>query len=419
LFGVAVVVAIQFANALRRWTLAGAPGEPPARGWLKPLACLAFALFIPAGGFGVFFLYAMQQDTGSWNPGPAEAVLVSLSWLGTFALPVCGWLLWRTARGFQGTRVIPHTPKTKNPAWALIGVSAALALLLAGLVGWLVLASYQAKRAMAEERNASDQAQWIAEERAFLPDGGETLADIADIPMLDLRAGGDEMKRFLLIGMRDGQPAPKAGYRLLIVLPGGAGDANFSPFVRRIYKNVLDQNWMIAQLVAPRWDAAQARHLVWPTAGDHYPAARFTTEQFVAAVVAEISRQNSIDPRCVFTLSWSSGGPAAYAVSLDPETRVTGSLIAMSVFRPKKLPDLAVAKDRLYYLLHSLRDPNSIHMPETARDMLLAKGARVEFQTWAGWHGWRGEIVYGQLRRGIEWLTTQAESVPAPRGAAP
>src|SRR6185503_8507084 len=207
---VGVVVGIQLANAMRRWTLAGAPGEPPARGWLKPLACLAFALFIPVGGFGVFFLYSTQQDTGSWNPGPAEAVLVSLSWLGTFALPVCGWLLWRTARGFEGARVIPYTPKTKNPAWALIGVSAVLALLLAGLVGWLVIASYQAKRAMAEERNARDQAQWIAEERAFLPDGGETLADITDIPMLDRRAGGDEMKRFLLIGMREGQPAPKA-----------------------------------------------------------------------------------------------------------------------------------------------------------------------------------------------------------------
>jgi predicted esterase len=111
-------------------------------------------------------------------------------------------------------------------------------------------------------------------------------------------------------------------------------------------------------------------------------------------------------------LSWSSGGPAAYAVSLDPATRVTGSFIAMSVFRPEKLPDLAAAKGRLYYLLHSPKDFISIKMPETARQLMKLKGARVEFQTYDGGHGWHGD-VYGQLRRGIEWLITQAESVPA------
>ena len=303
----------------------------------------------------------------------------------------------------------PHTPQTRNRAWAWIGMSAAV---LAVLVGWSVLGFYRARRAMAEAQKARAQAQRVAEERALLPDAGETPADIADVPMRDLRAGDDEMKRFLLIGLLDGRSASKEGYRLLIVLPGGAGDANFSPFVRRIYKNVLDQNWIIAQLVAPQWNLAQARYLVWPTAGDRYPAARFTTEQFVATVVAEIGKQHSIDPRCVFTLSWSSGGPAAYAVSLDPATRVTGSFIAMSVFRPENLPDLAAGKGRFYYLLHSPTDFISIKMPETARDLLQAEGARVEFQTYEGGHGWRGD-VYGQLRRGLEWLTKQAESVPA------
>jgi predicted esterase/predicted Ser/Thr protein kinase len=320
------------------------------------------------------------------------------------------------ARGMPATNP-PHTPQKRNPAWALFGVSAAVAL-IAVFVGWFVLGAYQARRAMAAEQNARARAQQIAAERASLTDGGEAPADIADIPMLDRRAGGDEMKRFLLIGLRDGQTAPKAGYRLLIVMPGGAGDANFSPFVRRIYKHVLDQNWLIAQLVAPQWDEAQARNLVWPTAGDRYPAARFTTEQFVTAVVAEISKQHSIDPRCVFTLSWSSGGPAAYAVSLDPATRVTGSFIAMSVFRPEKLPDLAPAKGRLYYLLHSPKDFISIKMPETAKELLQARGARVEFQTYEGGHGWHGD-VYGQLRRGIEWLTKEAESLPALREDAP
>jgi hypothetical protein len=113
---------------------------------------------------------------GSWNPMPAESVLVSLSWLGTLALPVCGCLLWRTARDLERIRAFPDAPKTKNLVWAFIGVSAALAVLLAGLVGWSVIAYSQAKRAMAEEQKARSQAQRRAAERALLPDGGETPA---------------------------------------------------------------------------------------------------------------------------------------------------------------------------------------------------------------------------------------------------
>src|SRR6185503_2172268 len=36
----------------------------------------------------------------------------------------------------------PHTSKTRNPAWAWIGMSAALATVLAVLVGWSVLSFF-------------------------------------------------------------------------------------------------------------------------------------------------------------------------------------------------------------------------------------------------------------------------------------
>ena len=78
------------------------------------------------------------------------------------------------------------------------------------------------------------------------PAPAHPLADVADVPAQDLRAGGDDKKRYFLIGARDAEP-PAAGYGLLIVLPGSDGSADFHPFVRRIHKNVLNDRWLIAR----------------------------------------------------------------------------------------------------------------------------------------------------------------------------
>ncbi|MFQ5415388.1 MAG: hypothetical protein ACE5E6_13105, partial [Phycisphaerae bacterium] len=88
-------------------------------------------------------------------------------------------------------------------------------------------------------------------------DDGDVPADIATIPSEDLRAGGDDKKRYFLIGRRDRAQVPDAGYALLVVLPGGDGGADFNPFVRRIYKYALNDRWLIAQVVAPRWNERQ------------------------------------------------------------------------------------------------------------------------------------------------------------------
>jgi len=75
----------------------------------------------------------------------------------------------------------------------------------------------------------------------------------------------------------------------------------------------------------------------------------FTTEEFLTAVVKDMGARHRLDPKRIFTLSWSSSGPACYAASLTEGTPVTGSLIAMSEFKPDLLPDLAAAKARAYY----------------------------------------------------------------------
>src|SRR5690606_26137822 len=74
--------------------------------------------------------------------------------------------------------------------------------------------------------------------------------DIADVPALDLFAADDPMKRFFLIGLDTNRPAPASGHKLLLVLPGGNGAADFTYFIRRVYKTDLNENWLVAQLVA-------------------------------------------------------------------------------------------------------------------------------------------------------------------------
>ncbi len=227
--------------------------------------------------------------------------------------------------------------------------------------------------------------------------------DPADVPTQDVFAGGDPRKRYFLMGPSDLAAVPKAGLRLLLVLPGGGGGADFNPFVKRIYSNAVPDGYLVAQLVAPKWSPKQAQAIVWPTKKNPWPQAKFATERFVDAVIDDISKRYRIDPRYVFTLSWSSGGPAAYAASLDQDTRVRGSLVAMSVFKAAQLPTLERAAGRKYYILHSPQDFIPMRFPEAARDQLAAHGATTKLVTYEGGHGWHGD-VFGLIRKGLEWM---------------
>ena len=133
---------------------------------------------------------------------------------------------------------------------------------------------------------------------------------------------------------------------------------------------------------------------------------KFSTEKFVTAVVQDVKRAYKINERCVFVLAWSSGGPAAYAVSLHENTPITGSFVAMSVFKPQELPSLERASGHAYYILHSPEDIIPIRMAEEARDVLRELGAAVKLVAYPGGHGWHGD-VYGMIRTGIQWLEKQ------------
>ena len=223
-----------------------------------------------------------------------------------------------------------------------------------------------------------------------------------EVPSEKRKAGGDEKKEYFLIGAAKDRKSPKDGFGLVVVLPGGDGSADFHPFVKRLYQNSMHDGYLAAQPIAVKWTDGQ--EVVWPTAGLKAEKMKFTTEEFVAAVIADVGKAHRIDPARTFTLSWSSGGPAAYAISLQEKPVVAGSFIAMSVFRPDWLPDLKAAKGHAYYLYHSPDDRVCPYrMAQQAEKDLTAAGAKVVLKTYAGGHGWRGPL-YADLRAGIEWL---------------
>jgi predicted esterase/HEAT repeat protein len=234
-------------------------------------------------------------------------------------------------------------------------------------------------------------------------------ADAADapVPVEDLRAGGDESMRFFLIGPR-AKTAPKEGYRLLLVLPGGDGSADFADFVKSIATDAVSKQYLVAQLVATHW--AKSEENVWPIEADRAMKPPVTAEAFVDAVVADVAKRHKVDPRHIYALGWSSGGPAVYAAAMRKQTPITGAFVAMSVYKPAELPPAKNAKGRPFYILHSPQDFIRMTFPENARKQLIAAGAKVKLETYQGGHGWPGDRL-GLIRTGIKWL--ESETKPA------
>ena len=233
-------------------------------------------------------------------------------------------------------------------------------------------------------------------------DGGDDAADAP--PVEEKRAGSEEKMRYFLIGPT-GDAAPAGGYRLLLVLPGGDGSDKFRPFVANVLSRALPDGYVVAQLVAPVWRRDEDR-AVWPTEKTPDAKMAFPTEKFIDAVVAEVRGTYKIDPKHVYALGWSSGGPPIYAAAMRPESPLTGAFVAMSVFKPAELPEAKGLEGRSFYLLHSPQDFIPIRFAESARDTLAKAGASTTLVKYAGGHGWRGDVP-GMIAAGVKWLEEQ------------
>jgi predicted esterase len=234
-------------------------------------------------------------------------------------------------------------------------------------------------------------------------------AEASIILSQSLAAGGDPMMRYELIGPRGvaapsgPSAAPEGGWKLLLVLAGGDGSAEFKPFVTSICEEAAPEGFIVAQLIAPSWGSGQFDTVVWPTAKLRWEGARFTTEEFIGAVVRDVSARYQVNARQVYALGWSSGGPPVYAALCAEGSPLAGAMVAMSVFKPESMPVLKGAAGKRVYVLHSATDFIQMRFPEAARDQLAAAGATTKLETYEGGHGWHGD-VHGNIRRGIEWL---------------
>src|SRR5687767_14148171 len=128
------------------------------------------------------------------------------------------------------------------------------------------------------------------------PHAGLAQDDIADVPAQDLTVADEPKQRYFLIG--DTKKVPDNGFRLLLVLPGGDGSADFHPFVKRISKNALPDGYLMAQLVAV--PSKNRNQIVWPTAKLADKKQTFTTESFITDVVAEVIAKHKVDAERVF-----------------------------------------------------------------------------------------------------------------------
>jgi predicted esterase len=229
--------------------------------------------------------------------------------------------------------------------------------------------------------------------------------DVANVPCRDLKVEGNDQQRYFLIGAKDGEKPPEAGYGLLLVLPGGDGSAEFNAFVKRIWQNALPQGYLVAELVAVSSD--NKNQIVWPAARDSDPKQKFKTEEFVANVVKDVKAKQKIDETKIYAMGWSSSGPALYATMLGKNNPLKGAFIAMSVFMPARFPALTAAKGQKYFLLQSPQDQvTKYSFAKNAKTQLTNAGAKVELKDYEGGHGWHGDM-FGQIRAGVEWLEQQ------------
>ena len=237
----------------------------------------------------------------------------------------------------------------------------------------------------------------------ILCSGSEALAqdDVCDVPSTSVLAGGDTNKRYFLIGEYE-QAAPAAGFGLIIVVPGDEGGSEVESFVKRIYKKALPKNYLVAQLVEVKWTAEQ--QVMWPT--EKVPAEKqeFSTEEFIGAVIKDVKNKYRVNNNHIFTLCWSSAGPAGYAYSLREDSLATGSFIAMSGFEPESLPPLEQARGRAYVLFQSARDERyPFSAAQQAYNKLKEKNAKASLLKYRGKQNWQ-EKAYTQIRVGIKLL---------------
>lgn len=205
-------------------------------------------------------------------------------------------------------------------------------------------------------------------------------------------------------------------HRLLVVLPGGTGSRDFLPFVENGIGAQAPADCVVVLVTAVLWKKDQ--QIVWPTAQNKVAGMRFSTEDYVRAVVAEVERDYAVDPAQRAVLVWSSSGPGIYPLLVAADGPFARGYVAMSIWPGKGLGSLAAVKGRRFVLEQSPDDQvTKFGHVRDAYAALTAAGAEVRLQTYAGGHGWL-DAPLPRLQAGLQWLFG-ADPAPAPVWPAP
>ena len=202
--------------------------------------------------------------------------------------------------------------------------------------------------------------------------------------------------------------AGETGPGLLVVLEGAdSGLSNASEFWMEAAQKALKGNYLIALPAPPKWSAEQ--NILWVTAKDRVSVknVRFTTEQFLAAIVADVCARYPMWRDHIFLAGVAGGGLPVYAASLAPVTPFRGFYLLDASFSSAQLPPLTGAKGRKYFIQ---QDPasktNPLWMAEAARRLLIQQGAFVTLSDFGKDRTQASESNYEQIGRAIHWLET-------------
>jgi tRNA A-37 threonylcarbamoyl transferase component Bud32 len=130
-----------------------------SRSWINAARILGIILALPCAGFGLLGAQTLFTENGRWNPAGAEAVFLSLAWIGMFILPCASWLLARhvpitgARNSFDAPTIYEHAPVAGPPPspWvAVLGIllrctfrnRTAIVLLNLSALGFLALLGF-------------------------------------------------------------------------------------------------------------------------------------------------------------------------------------------------------------------------------------------------------------------------------------
>jgi hypothetical protein len=212
-----------------------------------------------------------------------------------------------------------------------------------------------------------------------------------------------------VIPARDKLPHGKS-YSLLVVLPGGTGTADFLPFVENGILGQAPADCVGVLVTAVKWKDDQ--QIVWPTATSKVVGMKYTTEDYVRAVVAEVEKELPMDAERRAVLAWSSSGPGVYPLLVDKNGPFSRGYVAMSIWPGKALGDLAAVKGRRFQLDQSPDDKvTTFPHVQKAYEALSKAGAVVQVSTYSGGHGWQ-DAPLPRLKAGLAWLFGEQPAQP-------